>query len=328
MATLREPNREDQQLAQYLLGQLSDDESDHIDERSIAEDGVAWRLRGIEDDLVDAYVTGELSGEALQRFKWFYLSSERRRDRVRFAETFMQVADRAVGDALWRQARRGVFQRWPGPLAWSVCAAAALLLLGCGALLQQGIQLRRDLHQTRADIVALSQRAHELQQRLDRQRAAATYAAHDLVRAKASLADSIDRDTSAEDHTDKTVASSASPATPIGPVALVLTPQVRDGGSPATVAVAPQAAQVSIQLQLEFDDFPRYRVALENPSDDRVIWRSTRLTARSRHGRSMLGIVVPAQILKQQQYALRVVGLASVGDNEIVGHYVFRVLRL
>jgi hypothetical protein len=82
---------EDLPLLQYLLGGLSDEDVDDIDERSITDEGLAWRLRQVEHDLVDAYVTGALSGEALRRFMWFYLSSPRRRDKVSFAELFLHV---------------------------------------------------------------------------------------------------------------------------------------------------------------------------------------------------------------------------------------------
>jgi hypothetical protein len=94
MTRRHEWGREDLQLARYLLGELSEEEADHIDERSITEDGVAWRLRRMEDDLIDAYVTGKLTGDARQRFTHFYLSSARHRDRVRFAEHFLRIVDR------------------------------------------------------------------------------------------------------------------------------------------------------------------------------------------------------------------------------------------
>ncbi len=100
---LHESGREDLQLARYLLGELSEEEADQIDERSIAEDGFAWRLQEMEDELIDAYVTGDLTGDARQHFTDCYLSSERHRDRVRFAEHFLRLVDRR---ASWARLKR------------------------------------------------------------------------------------------------------------------------------------------------------------------------------------------------------------------------------
>jgi hypothetical protein len=84
-----ESAHEDQQFERYLLGMLSDDEAERLDELSIADDEAAWRLSAVENDLVDAYVRGELHGETLQRFDAYYLASPRRRAKVMFARTLL-----------------------------------------------------------------------------------------------------------------------------------------------------------------------------------------------------------------------------------------------
>jgi hypothetical protein len=189
MTLLVEQGREDQQLARYLLGDMSDDEVEHIDERSIAEDGVAWRLRGIEDDLVDAYVTGELRGEALQRFKWFYLASERRREKVRFAENFQRAASRHARETTTQR------RRWITPRFWGATLAVllTLMLMVSGALLQQNVHLWHELQRTQAASAALEGRAHELERQLAVQRSITARMAHDLAQARVSLAEAIDR---------------------------------------------------------------------------------------------------------------------------------------
>ena len=100
MSLLRESGPDDQQLVRYLLRLLPEDEADRLDEMSISDDGLAWRLREVENDLVDAYVRGALTGETLQRFESSYLSSERRREKVRFAGSFLGALNRqAAGPA-------------------------------------------------------------------------------------------------------------------------------------------------------------------------------------------------------------------------------------
>jgi hypothetical protein len=80
-----ESGPDNQVLVRYLLGLLPDEDAERLDEASIADDEVAWRLRVVEDDLVDAYVNGTLAGETRKRFELVISSSERRREKVQFA---------------------------------------------------------------------------------------------------------------------------------------------------------------------------------------------------------------------------------------------------
>ena len=81
-----------------LLGSLSAEETERLDELSLTDDEFAGRLQAVENELIDAYVEGELSGQTLEQFNSFYLSSPKRRERVRFAQVFRTVAERsAVG---------------------------------------------------------------------------------------------------------------------------------------------------------------------------------------------------------------------------------------
>ena len=93
MSQLHESGHDDQQLVRYLLRLLPEEDAERIDDLSISDDEVSWRLRVVENDLVDAYVSGTLTGETVERFESFYLSSERRRQKVKFAGSFLGSVD-------------------------------------------------------------------------------------------------------------------------------------------------------------------------------------------------------------------------------------------
>lgn len=61
-----------------------------MDVPCIADEQLAVRLAAIENDLVDAYVGGELSGDDLDRFKSSYRSSAYRRHKVDFATALLE----------------------------------------------------------------------------------------------------------------------------------------------------------------------------------------------------------------------------------------------
>src|SRR5215471_6935099 len=83
-------------MIEYLLGSLPEKEAERLDELSITDDAFVSRLNDVENDLVDAYVRGELSGEIRERFRSFYLASPKRRAKVRFAETLLAHGKRAA----------------------------------------------------------------------------------------------------------------------------------------------------------------------------------------------------------------------------------------
>ncbi len=119
---------DDKTIAEYLLGATSESETERLDEMSLTDDDFAERLRNAENDLVDAYARGELSGEDREKFINHYLASPRRRDKVRLAETLVAYADQpastrqaAPGGFKSRDVRGDYFtdkgQRWQNKLA-------------------------------------------------------------------------------------------------------------------------------------------------------------------------------------------------------------------
>ena len=86
---------DDRHMVSYLLGLLPEEEAERLDEASVLDDEMASRLCGVEDDLVDAYVTETLDPNTRDHFEAFYLKSPRRREKVKFAKRFLTVVDRA-----------------------------------------------------------------------------------------------------------------------------------------------------------------------------------------------------------------------------------------
>jgi len=322
MSPLTEAALDDRQLERYLLGLLPEGDAERLDELSITDDNVAERLRIVEDDLVDAYVSGELAGELLERFESFYLSSERRRQKVRFARSLL-TTDRGAGPAGTagrestgaRPARphrvsrdaSSSFRPWlqSSRSTWGLAVAAALLLFAGGPLLYQVVTLRSGLIEAQRASAELSRRANDLQQQLDEQRAASGQAA-----------------TAAAPASPPTAATRALPT-----IALVLLPQTRAIGPIATLAVPQQADRVALELRLEPNDFTRYQVALTDPAANQVIWRSERLTSRLAEDVQTVSIAIPAGLLKAQHYSLEIDGLGPADSAEVVGSYAFQVVR-
>jgi hypothetical protein len=291
----------DQQLVRYLLGLLSPDQTDRVDELSVVDDDIAARLRVVEDDLVDAYVRGALSGDTLARFESHYLSSPLRRERVRFARSFVSAVDRAAPGAARTMRSRSIGSRWVATLA----AAAAVLLLACVGLVVQSVRLGRGLTVAETARTELDRRTRELEQQLADLRAANRNAAGELERM----------------HASSPAAPQAAPR-----IALVLLPQTRSLGPVPALAVPPGAARIGFELRLESNDFPRYQVGLRDPSTNTVVWRSGWAAPRSSASAPAVVIALPSDLLKPQHYTFELAGRGADGHAEVVGSYTFEIV--
>jgi len=143
----------DELLTRYLLGAVKANESERLDERSIADNELAWRLDALEHDLVDAFVRNELSGETLEQFKTFYLSSPARKAKVELARTLLNwseerastremAGDKQVEHAPAASANHATGVRF-GWLQWGLAAAAIVLCAFAFYLFEENNRLRK-----------------------------------------------------------------------------------------------------------------------------------------------------------------------------------------
>ncbi len=89
---MNSPQYDNNLLMQYLLGGLSEMQVEEFDELSIIDDEFASQLGEVENDLIDAYVQGTLSGQERAQFEARYLTSPRRREKVKFAQSLQTFA--------------------------------------------------------------------------------------------------------------------------------------------------------------------------------------------------------------------------------------------
>jgi hypothetical protein len=290
------PLYDDQIVVQYLLGSIPEEEAGRLDELSIANDDFAERLRAVENDLVDAYVRGGLSGESLDRFQSHYLASPYRREKVRFAESLLALCDRAPVAS--RQNERSA-RWWTLSPAWTFAAAMCLTLLAGGYLLYDNSRLRNEVRRAQLDRGALQQSHRDLQRQIQEQRIPAA----------------------------EVPASQPPTQNPVNAMALVLLPQTRGTGPLTTIALLPAADQAKFQLELESGDFNSYQAVLKDPGTGRTVWSSGKLKAASRGESKLVSVSLPAGLLKTQNYSMDLFGLPRVGAGEFLSSYAFRVVR-
>lgn len=297
----------DDQLINYLLGCLPEEEAERLDEESIVDDELAARLRLLEDDLADAYASGTLSGETLERFESFYLASPRRRRKAAFAKKFLNKIDRPA-QRLSAVPQPAIVTAPPKPVArartfslpWTA-ATAAVLLLGIIILLVQQLNLRRELSDARLEVTASTERANAMSVAVEEQRQAVAGATQALADARATR--------------------------PLATIALVLRPQTRGVGAVPAISIAAGTRTVPLELEFEAAGPASYDVALKDPATNRIIWRSAPVSPQRDSAPPVLSVGLPAALLKSQHYALDLFALRPGASPEFVGTYAFEVAR-
>jgi hypothetical protein len=78
----------------YLLGQAGLEESSSFEERLITEKDFYDELTIAEDELIDQYLDGDLTGVEREQFESHFLFSPERRQKVRFGSALLKTAAR------------------------------------------------------------------------------------------------------------------------------------------------------------------------------------------------------------------------------------------
>jgi hypothetical protein len=78
----------------YLLGEMSPPERDALEDRYFQDNALHEKILAAEDDLIDAYVSRELTSDQRARFKEFFLRSDERVGKLRVAEALTQQGNR------------------------------------------------------------------------------------------------------------------------------------------------------------------------------------------------------------------------------------------
>jgi len=298
---------DDQYVVRYLLGALPAEEAERMDEMSVANDDFAWRLRGIENDLVDSYVRSELTGETLRQFKSFYMASARRREKVEFAEGLrrFQLAKTTTNEPSITRAPfwGAVSSPWIA-LRLAMSAAALMIIVVAGYLLVENDRLQREINDIRVQQSSIEQRRLQLERELNEQRSA----------------------NSEWQKKSEPVRSAASDIGQLKTVSLLLPPPTRGLSSLKTVTVHPGTDLLVLLLTLDSADFPRYRITLKGPATNAAVWHSSELEAASVGEGKAVSVSLRAGLLKQQIYIAEVAGLQRGGGARIVGDYPFRVV--
>lgn len=132
-------NEKESSLRAYLLGELPPDEQRPIEERLLTDSDYMELLLSLEEELIDSYLSGELSEREREQFQRLFFTSPERRRKLRMAKALkkyinkQKVSTPATSiepEAYWW--RQLLTPAWGG-------AVAAMLVLGIGFVIWRNV---------------------------------------------------------------------------------------------------------------------------------------------------------------------------------------------
>ena len=292
----------------FLLGNVSESERAAIEDGFLAPDDSYQQLLIAEDDLIDAYVRGELPASERELFERWLLASQNLRERVEFAQTlFNSVSGKAVPARVpdrpvswWRSLARAFVSRRPA-LAFAFAAALLVIVLG-------GLWLLTDRRRTRPS----PEQAKAIQPTPVTPRESSTPNAP------------------AEEQQARNEERTPARETPTRPAPVIATftlvpGLVRGENDAGALAVPAGATEGRLRLTLEGERYKKYRATLSTP-EGRTIW-SIEVTNGPAMKSTHLTASIPADLLKNGDYVLDLSGAKAAGGWESVADYAFRIVK-
>jgi hypothetical protein len=298
-------------LVKYLLGRLSEEEQVRVEDRAFADRDYMSALDAVEADLIDSYVSGELSEADRRAFQSRFLVSPQRRGKVEFAQALARATEEAAPLPSHVSKSRTSWQAFWNPLrAWTpamqfVGAAGAVICVAGGTWLAiENVSMRSRLSTMDAVRRDLEGRSQTLRQELSQAQARANAPALN----------------------QNTAPSTASRSPLIASLILIAGPtRAESRTEQLQLSRETQIAHIEIQLEPR-DDYPSFRTEVRTRGGKEVLSFGGLLRRKTGDAQSV-SMDVPASALPTGDYEIALKGLRAGDAPQDVGYYYFRVQK-
>lgn len=351
--------REDEPLIRrYLLGQLSDEQRQGVEERFLLDDEHLQRVQASEDDLIEDYLQDTLSPSEREMFERHFMAAPEQRESVRQAMALRNYfvgaaaitpANTALPDQVttsrqvaqepwWHRYVPGLLRQTPNTmmnLALGSTMAAIILAVVCAVVLWRswdgGSNRRAEQH---GEQVGMQRRESDLQAQLAEQRKlnealsrAAERERQQRLELEQQLTEARARSQPAGDErsTAATKSRASSPRARQEVATLALMPgQTMSNEARSSVVLPPGIRALRLELIVEDDRHRSYQAELHTEEDGRI-WRGSNLKARRSGTSTVVIVIIPVRQLTRKEYKVTLSRSTAASGGERVGTYSFNV---
>jgi len=328
--------------ADFLLGKLTEEENIKIETEFFGENKHFEDILIAENDLIDAYVKGELSPEDKTRFESRLLLNPKQRQRVDFAETLVKYASSlpaenenlSFAESNWWAAFLQLFSAKP-MLSYSFAVAAFIFCAGAIWLAVNSSSSQFSQNSELASVQTPEMVAEETEipksesgAPLEREKSADK--ANPEIETTKDKSPNVERRPQADKNQSPAAARIEKTAKPAAIFSTIILPLglTRDDTAPSKkFDIAVKTDFVNLQLNLEDDNsFASYFAVLETV-EGRQVWNGKILKSAKTKKQNLVTATISARLLKKGDYILTLKGLTKDRAFEPAGDYSFTINR-
>ncbi|HLJ86805.1 MAG TPA: hypothetical protein VKZ53_08270 [Candidatus Angelobacter sp.] len=316
-------------MTRYLLGDASDKERAALEKGYFRKRDALAELLSVENDLIDAFVRGDLTVEEADKFRDRYINSAKRREKVEFARLLTKYAPPVKREPkVATQRKRAldwqnilVFLRNGSSSSGILAGGLALGIIGATFLIGVATRQRHNIDPTAQQGATTG---------VDPSRPSS----QSSIPKPVASTEGISSPTSLTSRNPKGAgpAQALRSGPPLGRltptiVSLILMPNHTRGAEAqaASLILSTTAKSVSIALSLDKVKYERYSASLKRVAGDPVCEQSDLRVQLDRHGLPAIIFRIPAKLLQEGDYVVKLSGVADTGEINDAGGYVFTV---
>jgi type II secretory pathway pseudopilin PulG len=310
----------------YLLGVLPAEESARLEDQYFADDQLFEEIELEEDELIDGYIRKTLDKNDRKVFEQAMRRSKRLNERVAFArvlltKTSKQPVPAPLPTPSWWASIKAFFS---GPAVLKTALATVLVLVVVGAVfftVERGrlLQESQQLAQQRSSL-------EEQRQQLRREINEAQLESQSLTTELQNQKQTVDQLKQQLEATEQQLAQIKPQTRSVLPASISLFPAgLRGSGDIEILTVQPDQDRIRLELNLDNDEYPTYRVSIE-PANN----RGPNLPPVRAYGppsQRRISVQFRSNQLNAGDYVVKVNGRTPSGDYEPVTSYRFRLLK-
>jgi hypothetical protein len=303
-------NINDEKLRAYFLGQLSEAENAIFEEEIALDEGLFEQAQLAERELIDDYLRGDLGESELNAFKANYLRSERRREKVAFAESLWGVANEQQ-TKVFVPGPNSFKSPWKALTTWKFITGAAVVLFAWGliavALYSGRLRIERAASPEGSGGPFFGVEKSDVPQPVNN--AVATTGENVIV---TPVNENIAKPSPKRPASTGTI--------PAAIATFTLSPGALRNEGEQSIKIASNATTVDLRLSPANDapKYPTYSATLKTADGETILSDPLGQSMRLR---------VPANKLENRTYIILVEGMTAAGTSEPVAEYTFRVRR-
>lgn len=341
--------QKDENLTRYLLGDMTNEERERVEERFLQDDSYFEEMLALEDELMYEYKRGNLTAKEEQLFEKRFLSTKQDKQKSVFADAFLKTIDGlattkqeetkaavvAAPIPFWKSLS-AFFSFQSSALQLGMTAAMFLLLLGSAWLFVKNNQLKNDVatlkeqtedqNRLKQEIEDKQRQKEELEIQLAKEKGQSELN-QEQIRKLEEERTRLEKEI--QDRRNQQTPKTSPPQNRTSVFATLIPGLVRSGSTEMqSVRLTESTRLLSLQLKLKpAFEYMSYQATLRNIENDAEVWKSHLLKARGNGKNKTVSFQLPVNNLQNAQYEISLEGINENGTREQIDDYYFRVVK-